>query len=392
MSNAIFPTLPGLAWSVFKTPQWSTRVQRSTGGNELRASYFSQPIWKWRLTYEFLRESAGLSELKQLVSFYNARQGMYDSFLYSDPSDSSVTNHLFGLGDGTRTIFQLQRTSGPNPLPRTNQFLWSEDFGNSPWSQSNVTVTPDAAIASDGTLTADKLAATTTAVTLLVQQAPATATTVYYSVEVKKGSGPTDANGFGLYNVSTAANLVFFSFNYDTGAVTYTSGTTGVTVQQLPDSWWRLTVAVSTGITAGNTIQAYVCFGSGAYTAGTFAYAARAMFSPGPGAYIRTTSAAVTVGAALWPATADAFEPVYNVNGTPLRYTNGVIKTPGTDYTLSNGLVTFLTGAPVNGSYVTWTGNYYWRARFDLDSIDFEQFMYQLWKAHTVSFVSVKGS
>jgi uncharacterized protein (TIGR02217 family) len=112
MSQAIFPTLPGLTWPVTKTPQWNTKIQRSAGGKELRASFFAAPIWRWVLTYELLRQDSTLQEFQTLVGFFNARQGSFDSFLYADPSDHTVTNEQFGVGTGTTTAFQLVRSFG----------------------------------------------------------------------------------------------------------------------------------------------------------------------------------------------------------------------------------------------------------------------------------------
>src|SRR4051812_12387575 len=109
MSNAIFPTLAGLAWDVLKTPLWSTSVQQSVSGKEIRAQYFSTPIYRWRLSYELLRASA-VAELQTLIGFFHARQGKFDSFLFSDPADNAVVQHGFGLGNGTTVAFQLQRT------------------------------------------------------------------------------------------------------------------------------------------------------------------------------------------------------------------------------------------------------------------------------------------
>jgi uncharacterized protein (TIGR02217 family) len=111
MGNAVFPTFPGLTWNVTKTPQWSTRVQRVASGRELRASLFTRPLWGIKLSYEVLRAN-GLQELQQLVGFFNARQGSFDSFLYADPDDSSVTQALFGTGDGSAKQFQLLRSFG----------------------------------------------------------------------------------------------------------------------------------------------------------------------------------------------------------------------------------------------------------------------------------------
>jgi uncharacterized protein (TIGR02217 family) len=115
MSNAVFPALSGVAWAVTKTPQWSNRVQRSTGGMELRAAYYSLPIWKWRLTFNFLSQVSPATDFATLAGFYNARQGMFDTFLYDDPTDDlipSTAPMAFGTGDGTTTAFQLVRTLG----------------------------------------------------------------------------------------------------------------------------------------------------------------------------------------------------------------------------------------------------------------------------------------
>jgi uncharacterized protein (TIGR02217 family) len=111
MGNAVFPVLPGLSWSVTKTPQWSTRTQKAVSGRELRAAYYSSPLWTFKLSYEVLRAN-GLQELQQLVGFFNARQGGFDSFLYADPSDNAVTQAPFGVGDGVKSKFQLTRPYG----------------------------------------------------------------------------------------------------------------------------------------------------------------------------------------------------------------------------------------------------------------------------------------
>ncbi len=112
MSNAIFPTFIGLGWSAPKTPQWNTRVQRAVSGKELRAAYQSRPIWKYGLTYEVLRGDAVNAEIQSLIGFFNARMGSYDSFLFRDPSDNSVTDQGIGVGDGTTTVFGLVRAYG----------------------------------------------------------------------------------------------------------------------------------------------------------------------------------------------------------------------------------------------------------------------------------------
>jgi uncharacterized protein (TIGR02217 family) len=121
MSNAQFPDLRGLAWEYTLTPTFSTGVQQATSGREVRAAYWSSPLWKISLTYEFLRDDAqhvdanGYSQLQQLIGFFLARQGSFDSFLIDlaqltrKPLDSTVNGQPIGVGDGSSTSFQLVR-------------------------------------------------------------------------------------------------------------------------------------------------------------------------------------------------------------------------------------------------------------------------------------------
>lgn len=116
VSNEIFPAMPGLKWDVSKVPNFSTAVQRSVGGREVRAAFQPYPIWQWSLAFEFLRETTGFTEFQQLAGFYTARQGCFDSFLYEDPTDKTATDQNFGTGDGTTVAFQLRRRLGSGGL------------------------------------------------------------------------------------------------------------------------------------------------------------------------------------------------------------------------------------------------------------------------------------
>lgn len=111
MSNAVFPTLPGLSWNVHKELMWKTKIQETVSGKELRAAWMKYPKWKYSLSYEVLRANVA-AELQNLVGFFNSRNGSYDSFLYHDPDDNSVTNYQFGTGDGSTKDFQLVRAYG----------------------------------------------------------------------------------------------------------------------------------------------------------------------------------------------------------------------------------------------------------------------------------------
>ena len=110
----IFPALPGLAWSVTKTPTFQTRIQRAVSGRELRALDYPYPLWQFALVYDFLRDNpqAGYDELRTLLGFFMLCQGAFGTFLFQDPSDFQVAGQQIGTGDASRTVFQLQRAMG----------------------------------------------------------------------------------------------------------------------------------------------------------------------------------------------------------------------------------------------------------------------------------------
>lgn len=112
----IFPTLPGLAWSVTKTPTFQTRIQRAASGRELRALDYPYPLWQFALVYDFLRDNpaAGCDELRTLLGFFMLCRGAFRTFLFEDPSDCQVTRQYIGTGNASTAVFQLQRTMGAN--------------------------------------------------------------------------------------------------------------------------------------------------------------------------------------------------------------------------------------------------------------------------------------
>lgn len=113
MSTAAFPTLPGLAWPVTRSQRWQTRTQDAISGKRLNIADWSWPKHRWSLSYNFLRGTVGLySEWQTLEGFFGARQGSWDSFLYTDPKDSSASQSTIGTGDSTNRAFQLSRYFG----------------------------------------------------------------------------------------------------------------------------------------------------------------------------------------------------------------------------------------------------------------------------------------
>lgn len=404
MSNAVFPLLPGLMWEVKRTPLWSTKVQRSVGGKEVRAAFYSNPIWSYQLSYEFLRDGnaaqVGFNELQTLQAFFLQRQGAFDSFLFKDPNDNYVAGHGFGVGDGVTVGFQLQRCyQGMNQqdywsgaktsqftTPRTNLALYSQDFTNAVWTKTNLT-DDGLCIAPDGTYTARRYTATGNAT--LAQTVAGLVPGQQYTdsvwmrcdlgASVKLGT----TEGVGVANAITSA--------WGQAQQTFTaSGASTV-----------LTIGAGGSIPNGTIIEVW----ENQMELG-------AVDTPN----ITTTAAPATVTPKYWPLGGDGFEPVYNLNPSALPstspsyfdpsyidpsyaggtssslqvYVNGALKVNGVDYTVNSaGFVTF-TVAPPAGAMLTWTGAYYWRVRFAQDEAEFSNFMQGLWELKTIELVSVK--
>lgn len=112
MSTQVFPTLRGLTFGVERTHEWSNTVMESVSGKETRAAYWASARYTWTLNFEFLRVSTAFPEFQNLWSFFSARQGRYDSFLYTDYIDFTVTGSALGSGDSTNRNFQLARQFG----------------------------------------------------------------------------------------------------------------------------------------------------------------------------------------------------------------------------------------------------------------------------------------
>lgn len=112
MAEGVLPRMPGQTLLSKKAPEWSTGVQKSVSGRRRTTAYYSAPLWSFQISYNAVRKRPGLDEYTRLMDFFNRRKGQFGEFLYFDRSDHLVTNHRFGTGDGTTTIFQLSRAIG----------------------------------------------------------------------------------------------------------------------------------------------------------------------------------------------------------------------------------------------------------------------------------------
>lgn len=198
---------------------------------------------------------------------------------------------------------------------RTNLLTYSKDWTNAAWSKTNITVTSAATTSPDGTVDAQKIEATATAATsVITPTATVAATSTTFSVYVKQGTGATTAGTFTLRNITSATNLIRGTLNYSTGAFTYTAGSTGVTVTNAGNGWWRIVMTATSGITSGDTIRGYVGFDGGPQTAGDHLFAWGAQLEAGSFAtsYIPTVASQVTRTVDRASIVAPNFAPWYN--------------------------------------------------------------------------------
>lgn len=112
MGTSVFPTLPGLEWPVDRTPIFDTIVQQAVSGKETRIALQQYPRWRWELSFSVLRADSVNLEFQSLVGFFNARQGIFDSFLYTDANDYTVSAQNISTGTGALSNFQMIRSFG----------------------------------------------------------------------------------------------------------------------------------------------------------------------------------------------------------------------------------------------------------------------------------------
>ena len=133
----MFPKIRGLAWEVTKTPTFSTEIQESLAGREVRIQNFQNPIWEFTLNYEYLlndpktRDENEQTPLETLVGFFLARGGQFDDFLLNESDltgrleDSIYSGQPIGTGDNATKSFQIVRNVGgfleavQNPMNQT---------------------------------------------------------------------------------------------------------------------------------------------------------------------------------------------------------------------------------------------------------------------------------
>ena len=152
---------------------------------------------------------------------------------------------------------QATAASRPTYRARYNLLTYSEDFGNAAWTKNQTTVTTNAAVAPDGTTTAD------TVIPTVAGGAHSIYTSYTYAAGVHTLSMYAKANGYNWIKVASSltGNGVFFDVL--NGAVgTANAGYTG-TIQAVGSGWFRC-VTTWTAAAGFDLPGAYIATANGA--------------------------------------------------------------------------------------------------------------------------------
>jgi hypothetical protein len=100
MSTETFPTFPTRSIAIKRRALFSTKIQTSNSGRELRASWQSRPKYEFRITFDALVTGrGGKTQPQALFDFYSRMRGAWDTFRFIDPLDGKTRTCRFADDD-----------------------------------------------------------------------------------------------------------------------------------------------------------------------------------------------------------------------------------------------------------------------------------------------------
>lgn len=343
----LLPPLPGLTYGLTRAPVWASKVQRIASGRSLEASYSSYPVWRYTLPYAFLRQAAssGQAFAKNLVlkaNFEDGSKGGWDGA----SSVVAVSGQSFtrALRVVSRQTFEMAPEAPVAPgqvfrvqaVCRNNSGVYSSSLGLG-------------FIGVNGSLTD------------------------YRSGIVQAANAAFSARS-GQLVVPFGAVAAVPEIRIDMPV-----GTTG---QSADYSQLLIT-------TRAFDLDALEGFYNRFAGMGRRFYYFDADQNPVPRNVFGTGNGSTKVFRLSRPV-AQWREPIQGLYDAPMIWSAGVLRTPGTDYTLlDDGFVVF-PNAPANGALLEWSGNFLHRCRFEQDELSFKKDYSNFWSQGGLRFVTVK--
>lgn len=103
--NAYISPCPAYGWA--GAPGFQTRIVTLSTGRERRNADWAQPRHRYTISFLNITKEEHLA-IKKMVM---ACRGMLHTFRFVDQLDHTATDDTFGIGDGTKTEFQLGKFS-----------------------------------------------------------------------------------------------------------------------------------------------------------------------------------------------------------------------------------------------------------------------------------------
>lgn len=153
MSTNVLPSMPLLMYPWKRSTQSQSNRQENISGKEVRLTYWSSPRYIWELSYSALRQGlfqnpSAWYEFSTMMGFFEARGGQFDSFLYADPDDNTVSSQIIAVATAGQSQYQLCRTFGGSTVPiyapnlaapvtvRVNGVVQTNNWSITDWSGS----------------------------------------------------------------------------------------------------------------------------------------------------------------------------------------------------------------------------------------------------------------
>jgi len=109
--------LRGIEWSTFKRPTFRTTINEAVSGRETRNARMQYPLYQFELSYSFLDERNGNTDLSTMMGFFMQVKGQFGEWLYQDPSDYIAEGVESGIGDAGTVAFYGKKQMGSYTEP-----------------------------------------------------------------------------------------------------------------------------------------------------------------------------------------------------------------------------------------------------------------------------------